>query len=143
MEKNFVSMEINESLIKPIVEQQMKQAILDNMGDIKTYMAELIHIALNEKCNIVGRTDCSSYDKKYTYIDVLLNNSIRKAAREAIEEFMKQETKTFKAAFKKYLKKAETMNTLFSTFVEFAEKIMIENNYKMDIKLERTYSNDD
>ena len=56
-DNNIVSMNINESLIKPIVEAQMKQAILDNMGDVKSYMEQLISIALNEKCDIEGRTD--------------------------------------------------------------------------------------
>lgn len=138
-DNNIVSMNINESLIKPIVEAQMKQAILDNMGDIKSYMEHLITIALNEKCNIEGRTDCSSYDKKYTYIDVLINNAIRKAATEAVKEFMEQETKTFKKAFKNYLKKTQTMNKLFDSFVSFADKTMLENNYKMNINFESFY----
>lgn len=38
MSENIVSMNIDKNLIKPIVEAQMKQAILDNMGDIKEYM---------------------------------------------------------------------------------------------------------
>ena len=62
-DNNIVSMNINESLIKPIVEAQMKQAILDNMGDVKSYMEQLISIALNTECDIEGRTDCSSWDK--------------------------------------------------------------------------------
>lgn len=135
-DNNIVSMNINESLIKPIVEAQMKQAILDNMGDVKSYMEQLISIALNAECNIEGRTDCSSWDKKYTYIDVLINNAIRSAAREAVKEFMEQETKTFKKAFRNYLKQKQTLDKLFDSFVSFADKTMVENNYKMDIRFE-------
>lgn len=132
-ENNIVSMNINESLIKPIVEAQMKQAILDNMGDVKSYMEQLISIALNEKCDDKGNTNCSNWDKKYTYIDVLINNAIRSAAREAVKEFMEQETKTFKKAFRNYLKQKQTLDKLFDSFVNFADKTMVENNYKMDI----------
>lgn len=139
MSENIVSMNINESLIKPIVEAQMKQAILDNMGDVKSYMEQLISIALNEKCDIFGNTNCSSYDKKYTYIDVLINNAIRKTAQEAIQEFMVQESKTFKKAFKNYLKQTTTLNHLFDTFVNFADKTMVENNYKMNIDFQLFY----
>lgn len=126
MSENIVSMNIDKNLIKPIVEAQIKQAILDNMGDIKEYMQKLIEIALNEKCDIYGNTNCSSYDKKHTYIDVLLNNAIRKSAQEAIQEFMVQESKTFKKAFKNYLKQTTTLNHLFDTFVNFADKTMVE-----------------
>ena len=139
MSENIVSMNIDKNLIKPIVEAQMKQAILDNMGDIKEYMQQLIEIALNEKCDIKGKTNCSSYDKKYTYIDVLLNNAIRKTAQEAIQEFMVQESKTFKKAFKNYLKQTTTLNHLFDTFVNFADKTMVENNYKMNIDFQTFY----
>lgn len=142
-DNNIVSMNINESLIKPIVEAQMKQAILDNMGDVKSYMEQLISIALNEKCDIEGRTDCSNWDKKYTYIDVLINNAIRSAAREAIKEFMEQETKTFKKAFRNYLKQKQTLDKLFDSFVNFADKTMVENNYKMDINFKQFYKNSD
>ena len=86
--------------------------------------------------NIEGRTDCSNWDKKYTYIDVLINNAIRSAAREAIKEFMEQETKTFKKAFRNYLKQKQTLDKLFDSFVNFADKTMVENNYKMDIRFE-------
>lgn len=139
MSENIVSMNIDKNLIKPIVEAQMKQAILDNMGDIKEYMQQLIEIALNEKCDIKGNTNCSSYDKKYTYIDVLLNNAIRKTAQEAIQEFMVQESKAFKKAFKNYLKQTTTLNHLFDTFVNFADKTMVENNYKMNIDFQTFY----
>lgn len=138
-ENNIVSMNINESLIKPIVEAQMKQAILENMGDVKSYMEQLISIALNEKCNSRGDTNCSNWDKKYTYIDVLINNSIRSAAREAVKEFMEQETKTFKKAFRNYLKQKQTLDKLFDSFVNFADKTMVENNYKMDINFNEFY----
>ncbi|CDC21709.1 putative uncharacterized protein [Clostridium sp. CAG:306] len=138
-ENNIVSMNINESLIKPIVEAQMKQAILDNMGDVKSYMEQLISIALNEKCDDKGNTNCSNWDKKYTYIDVLINNAIRSAAREAVKEFMEQETKTFKKAFRNYLKQKQTLDKLFDSFVNFADKTMVENNYKMDINFNEFY----
>lgn len=138
-ENNIVSMNINESLIKPIVEAQMKQAILDNMGDVKSYMEQLISIALNEKCDDKGNTNCSNWDKKYTYIDVLINNAIRSAAREAVKEFMEQETKTFKKAFRNYLKQKQTLDKLFDSFVNFADKTMVENNYKMDINFNGFY----
>lgn len=142
MDNNVVSMNINESLIKPIIEAQMKQAILDNMGDVKTYMEQLISIALNEKCNRDGRTDCSSYDKKYTYLDVLLNNSIRDAAKKAIQEFMTRESKTFKKAFKNYLKQTKTLNKLFDTFIDFSNRTMVDHNYKMDINFQSFYKED-
>ena len=142
-ENNIVSMNINESLIKPIVEAQMKQAILDNMGDVKSYMEQLISIALNEKCDDKGNTNCSNWDKKYTYIDVLINNAIRSAAREAVKEFMEQETKTFKKAFRNYLKQKQTLDKLFDSFVNFADKTMVENNYKMDINFNEFYKDSD
>lgn len=138
-ENNIVSMNINESLIKPIVEAQMKQAILDNMGDVKSYMEQLISIALNEKCDDKGNTNCSNWDKKYIYIGVLINNAIRSAAREAVKEFMEQETKTFKKAFRNYLKQKQTLDKLFDSFVNFADKTMVENNYKMDINFNEFY----
>ena len=142
MDNNVASMNINESLIKPIIEAQMKQAILDNMGDVKTYMEQLISIALNEKCNREGRTDCFSCDKKYTYLDVLLNNSIRDAAKKAIQEFMVQESRTFKKAFKNYLKQTQSLNKLFDTFINFANKTMVDHNYKMDINFQSFYKED-
>ena len=66
----------------------------------------------------------------------MINNAIRSAAREAVKEFMEQETKTFKKAFRNYLKQKQTLNKLFDSFVNFADKTMVENNYKMDIRFE-------
>lgn len=44
-----------------------------------------------------------------------------------------------KSLFKNYLKQTTTLNHLFDTFVNFADKTMVENNYKMNIDFQTFY----
>ena len=122
MDKDMVSLKINDDMIKGIVSKQMQQAIVKELGNAEEYMEALIATALHQQ--VTSNGDISNYarDNKYDYLDVLLKKEIQKAAKNALEEYIKENTELLKEAMKKELTKTASKNMLVNTFIEGATK---------------------
>jgi hypothetical protein len=135
MENNMMSLNVNEEMIKSIVSQQMKQAIVRELGNTEEYMQALISLALHQKVSSSGNISTYESDNKYDYLDVLLKNHIQDAAKEALQEYIKENSDVLKQALKAELEKTATKNELVKMFVEGASKAF-EYSWRFDCKVD-------
>ena len=64
MSEKMMSFELNEDMVKPILEKQIQTAILANIGKPKELIGKIVSIALREKVSDNGKkSECSSSNK--------------------------------------------------------------------------------
>ena len=135
MDNSMVSLKISEDMVQAVISKQLQSAIIAQLGNAEQYMAALISAALHQKVDSNGRVDSYAGNNKYDYLDILLKEKIREAAKGAIQEYVKENQEILKQALKKELEKTATKNKLVETFVDGATKAFACNwGFKCDVK---------
>ncbi|MDD4565489.1 MAG: hypothetical protein PHE79_08485, partial [Eubacteriales bacterium] len=96
MEK-MMNLEINEDMVKPILEKQIQAAVLANIGNPEELISKTVSLALSQKVNNDGKVDKSSYYNNHDFLELLTGNAIREAAEKSLREWLKENTQLVKA----------------------------------------------
>ena len=121
MEK-MMSLEINEDMVKPIIENQILAAIMANIGNPEELIKKTVSIALKQKVDKNGKVSTYSSENRYDYLSILTEEAIRKAAKEALDEWLKSNTQLIKAMVIQEMNKPERQNSLVAAFADAVEK---------------------
>lgn len=116
MENNLMTLNLSEDMIKGIVDKQIQQAIVKQLGNAEEYMEGLISSALHQKVDSSGKISQYSSYNKYDYLDIALKKNIRIAVDEAIKEWIKENQELLKKQLKKHMSKDETKNQFIDAF---------------------------
>jgi hypothetical protein len=116
-----VDIKVDQSIIQPIIEGQIQAAIVQNLGNTKELMEKLVSAVLSRKVDSSGNLSTSSYDAKYDLIDVLVRKGIQDAAKEAINEWIKDNLPKIKETILKEMKKPDRQKTIAFAFLEAVE----------------------
>ena len=122
MSGNMINLGINEDMVKPILEKQIQAAIMANIGDVDQLFEMVIKKALSVKVDRDGNVSKYSSDNNYDFLEVLTGNAIRKAATEAIREYVNENQETLKNVLKKEMEKKSNQSKLIEAFVEAATR---------------------
>lgn len=137
MEK-MMSLEINESMVKPILEKQIQAAIIANIGNPEDLIAKTVAIALKQKVNKDGNIDRYSSYNSYDYLEILTGNAIRDAAKEALTQWLAENTQLVKAMVVQEMSKPERQNTLVATFADAVESsLRCSWNFRCDVNFDK------
>lgn len=120
----MMSLQIDQNMVKTVLEKQIQSAILANMGDAEELIAEVVKTALHEKVSAEGKKSSYSGDNKYDYLEILTGKAIREAAQEALKEWLATNALLVKAAVYKELCKPERQETLAKAFADEIENSM-------------------
>jgi hypothetical protein len=120
MEK-MMSLEINESMVKPIIEKQIEAAILANIGNPEELISKTVALAMKQKVSSNGNVSQYSYDNKYDYLEILTGNAIREAAKEGLQEWLKDNKQLVKAMVIQEMNKPERHDSLVKAFADAVE----------------------
>ena len=112
-----VNIQLSKDLIAPIIENKVKMAVIEAMGDGKTVISNVVETVLNLKVDEAGKINSYSSYNKYTFIDVCLRLAIENACREAIKEFMKEHAEAIKEETKKQLCSKKGIGQFVSSFL--------------------------
>lgn len=121
MEK-MMSLEINEDMVKPIIENQILAAIMANIGNPEELIKKTVSIALKQKVDKNGKVSTYSSENRYDYLSILTEEAIRKAAKEALDEWLKSNTQLIKAMVIQEMNKPERQNSLVAAFADAVEQ---------------------
>lgn len=116
-----MSLEINEEMVKPILEKQIQAAILANIGNPEELLAKTVSVALKQKVNKDGRVSQYSSDNRYDYLEVLTGNAIREAAQESLRDWIKENSQLVKAMVIREMNNPERQNSLVKAFADAVE----------------------
>lgn len=120
MDSKMMSLEINEEMVRPILETQIQAAIVSQLGDQDKLIEAIVQKALAEKVNAKGNRERDSYYNSYDYLEILASNSIREAAKNALAEWLETNSHKVKTAV---LKELETPSRQRSIAVAYADAI--------------------
>lgn len=120
MEK-MMSLEINEDMVKPILEKQIQAAVLANIGNPEELISKVVSLALSQKVNNDGKVDRSSYYNKHDFLELLTGNAIREAAEKSLREWLEENTQLVKAMVIREMNKPERQNSLVKAFADAVE----------------------
>lgn len=121
MSANMINLEINENVVKPILEKQIQAAILANIGNPEELIQKVVSTALSQKVDSDGRVSRYSGDNKYDYLDVLTTKSIQKAAEEALRDWLEENSQLVKEAVIKELNKPARQHSIAKAFADAVE----------------------
>ena len=116
-----MSLEINESMVKPIIEKQIQAAILSNIGNSEELVSKTVALAMKQKVSNAGNVSTYQSDNRYDYLEIMTINAIREAAKEALQEWLKDNKQLIKAMVIQEMSKPERQGSLVKTFVEAVE----------------------
>ena len=71
-ENNLLSLKIDDSVIKPIVEKQIQAAIVTAIGNKEDLIDSLVKTALHQKVNSNGNIGSYSSDNKFDFLDMVV-----------------------------------------------------------------------
>jgi polyribonucleotide nucleotidyltransferase len=129
-----MTLNVDEGLVQPIIEAEIQAAIVRQLESAQNLIPKLVQAALNQKVNAEGKVTSSSYDSKYSYIEVLCNQAIQKAAQEGMKKYIEDSLPIIQAEVEKQIR-SQTRN-IAKTFVEgLAESIKTEWRFSVTVKL--------
>lgn len=135
MGDNMINLGINEDMVKPILEKQIQAAIIANIGNPEELIGKVVSHALNQKVDKEGNTSRYSSDNKFDYLDILTTNYIRSAAKESLQEWLKENSKVVREMVKKEMNKPERQRTMVNAFADAVESSLKMNwRFNCDIK---------
>jgi len=80
-----INLSISKEVVTPIVEAQIKGAVLSALGGSTELIERVVNHILFQKVDKDGKTSSYSSDNKFTWIDMVLTKTIQQAAEEAIK----------------------------------------------------------
>lgn len=98
-----VNIQLSKDLIAPIIENKVKMAVIEAMGDGKTLINNVVETVLSLKVDEKGQRQSSDYYNKYSFIDIVLKQAIENACKEAIKEFINENCDKIKEETKRQL----------------------------------------
>ena len=138
MATDMVSLQINEDMVKPILEKQIQAAIMANIGDPSLLIEKVVARALSVKVDDEGKVNSYSSYNKYDYIESLTAIEIRKAAKEALGEWLKENMALVKEMVIKEMNKPNRQRSIANAFANAVEESLSCNwNFKCDIQFQK------
>lgn len=112
-----VNIQLSKDLIAPIIENKVKMAVIEAMGDSKTLISNVVETVLSLKVDEHGKRGQYDSYNKYTFIDIVLKQAIENACREAIKEFINENTEKIKEETKRQLCTKKGMGAFVDSFL--------------------------
>ena len=137
--QEMVNIEVGEGLIKPLIENKIRAAIIAEMSKHPEQIINgLVARSLDLKVDENGKP--STYSNSKPYIEHLCDNVIREEAKKALEEMIEENRPKIKEAVKKKMSQGGTSNKLATALVNG----MIESlECRYSQKIEVTFKKDE
>ncbi len=105
MNDGQVAINMPDELVRPIIEKKIQAGIISALGDTDSLIEGLVGAALRDKVSQNGKKSDYSRDNKFDLVDVLCREAIENAIREAMAEWVKENSGKLKEAVKKQIQK--------------------------------------
>ncbi|MEM1429050.1 MAG: hypothetical protein AAGG09_06305 [Pseudomonadota bacterium] len=141
MEKENVNFQVPKELINPLIEERIKLAVLDSIGDRDNLVSEMVKLVINQKVNKDGISTGRSYDDKYSLIDVVLRDHIKNSVKEVVTEMIKEKQSVIKDEIKRQLASKRGAERFAAGLLDTSKRL-IERGYGMrfDVSFTETES---
>ena len=122
MNKEMVSLKIDEAMVSSVLEKEIAAAIVAQLGDQNKLITSAVRVALSKKVDINGDVSKYDYDNKHDLLERLATNSIHDAAKEALQEWLQENSVKIKEAVFKELKDPGRQRKIANAYADAIEK---------------------
>jgi len=135
-----VEIKISQDLIKPILEQKIKSALVDSFDAVPKLTESIIDYYLNQTCNSSGVVSNYSSDNKFRRIDVLMRTLIEDAMKEQMKIYLEEHKETLALAISNHLKTKKGSAQIIQAIQDGMVKSMVANwRYNLQVILPTNY----
>jgi hypothetical protein len=116
--ENLVKLEVSNDVVRPIVEAQIRAAIVAEMSKNPQKLFDaMVMEALQFKVARDGRMSQYSSENNFSWLSIQLANVVREEAKRAVEEMIAENRDKIKNAIKKELQKENNANQLAAAVI--------------------------
>jgi len=126
-----VNIQLSKDLIAPIIENKVKMAVIEALGDGKTIISNIVESVLSLKVDEKGTRQSSDYYNRYKFIDIVLKQAIENACREAIKEYINENKDKIREETKRQLCTKKGTGMFVESFLKGMLKAS-ESDYKFN-----------
>lgn len=130
-----VELKISEDVVKGIVNEKMKAAIIEAWGGKEKILSDIIDVYMNCKVDESGKVSNYSSENKYFRRDILITRMIEKAMAEAVSQFLQERQEELKKALVKYFATKQGTSVLVKAMATGFADIMASNSWKYHFSL--------
>jgi len=135
MEGEVVSLKVDPSLVTSILEKQIQTAIVKQLGNQDELIGQAVKLALSEKVDRQGNSNCRyESDRKHDFLEILATNSIQKAAKAALNDWLEQNSKKIREAVLKEIDSPERQKSIAKAYADAIESSMT-NKWNMNCSI--------
>ena len=133
--ENMINFGINENMVKPIIEKQMQAAILANIGNAEELIGKVVSHALNQKVDRNGDLSRYNSENNYNYLEVLTTKAIQEASKEALKDWLKENSQLVKAMVIKEMNDPKRQDSLVKAFADAVEE-SLKVSWRFDCRVD-------
>lgn len=134
METQNVSLTISKEIVQPIVTAKIQEAILSAMGGQDELIKKVVNQVFNQKVNEAGNISTYSSDNKYTWLEVVVTNTLKKATEEAMKEILATKKDVIKAEMIKQLSSKKGLESFAASLIDQTTKISDRYYSKVEVQ---------
>lgn len=125
--------EVDKEMVEPIIREQIAAAVVAQLGDTEELIRRMVNVVLSKKVDSDGNVSNYSSANKFTLIESLAGKAIRSAAKEALEQIIREQKPAIEKAVRDHLQRApkRTASAIVNSFCSNAE-----SKYSMKINFE-------
>ena len=131
----MVSLKVDESMVSSILEKQMQAAIVQQLGNQDDLIAQAVKVALSQKVNSEGKIDSYSSYNKFDFLEMLASKSIREAAKEALQEWLAENSGKVREAVLNELKTPSRQRSIAVAYADAIEH-SLTSKWNMNCNIE-------
>lgn len=140
MKNDMVNLEINKELIEPIVTKKIEASIAESLISPNIIIEKLVQLALHQKVDNTGKVGQYSSYNSYYFLEIITKNAIQEKAKEALHEWLKENTEKIKQSVINELNKDERRNKIAQVYLDTIEQSLKCNwNMTCNISFDRKY----
>lgn len=135
MQDEVVSLKVDPSLVKSILEKRIQAAIVEQLGNEKDLIGHAVKLALSEKVDREG-SSTSRYesDRRYDFLEVLTTNSIQAAAKNALNEWLAENSTKIRKAVLTELDSPDRQKSIAKAYADAVER-SLTNQWNMSCNI--------
>ena len=121
MENEMVSLKVDEKMVSSVLEKQIQAAIVQQLGNQDDLIAQAVKVALSQKVDHDGKRSQYESSNRYDFLEILAGKSIRKAATDALNDWLEENNGKIRDAVLEELKTPSRQRSIAVAYADAIE----------------------
>lgn len=127
-----VTTQVDDNLVKPVVEAEIRAAIVRQLENIDNLVPKLVKAVLRAKVDSTGKVSDRTYSNKHDLLDVICRDAIQRAARAAMREYIEESADELRVEVKRQIEASSS--GLAKVFVDSLTR-SLETSWRFTVKV--------